>query len=217
MLTKVSSRTRLMLPLLALGVLSGCPDPAGKFDEFGSRVIDGGVAPTADGGPDARPLEMLPDINGDFLMGLSVVIAPDSPVWLRVTNTFTDNGDGTGVVDVVIQPLRYDGDHAAVGEPIVANDIAINSAGQYTVVLTQATIPGEANPITGNDIVGDFNIMGSIKSEDLSCGEVTGMVTSPANIDVAGSTFAMVRIGMGGNLPELLYACPDTTTPDAGR
>jgi hypothetical protein len=216
MLAKLSSRTRLALPLLGLALLSGCPDPSGKFDEFGNRVIDSGMPQPADSGPDATPLDMIPDISGEFLMGMAVVLSPSTPLWFRVTHVMTDNGDGTATVDVTIQPLDYDHPmHIAVGDPLIANDVAINGAGQFTVVLTDAEIPGEANPITGNDLVGDFNIIGTIKSTDRVCGDVTGMVTSPAKIDVTGTTFSSIRI-TGADLPALESACPVETTPDAG-
>lgn len=216
MLAKLSSRTRLALLVLGLAALSGCPDPSGAFDEFGNRVIDSGMPQAADSGPDATPLEEIPDINGDFLMGMATNLGPSTPLWFRVTHVMTDNGDGTATLDVTIQPLDFDDpNHIAVGDPLIANDVAINSAGQFTVVLTDAEIPGEANPITGNDLVGDFNIISTIKSADRVCGDVTGMVTSPATIDVSGTTFSTIRI-TGADLPPLESACPPETTPDAG-
>jgi hypothetical protein len=72
-------------------------------------------------------------------------------------------------------------------------------------------VTGMANPITGGDIVATLTIEGAIQSEDLWCGTVDGMATSPISLPLAGSTFAATRIEAtdAASLPtEVVYACP---------
>ena len=69
-------------------------------------------------------------------------------------------------------------------------------------------IPGEANPITGSDIVA------SIQAEVVPqgspyCGSVDGEVMSPISAPLAGSTHAMTSIESVDALPlEFPVACP---------
>lgn len=205
MLAWLSSASRA-LALGAVATLAACPDPGGTFDKFRDRVIDGSTTDLPSG--------MLEDISGDFLMGFAVIISPTQPLKFQATNQLTMNTDGTGTLDITLQPLDIT-TSAPVGDALVSNDVPVNSAGQFTITLTQANIPGEANPITGNDIVGDFEIVGTIRSVDLACGLVNGNVTAPTMLPVDGSTFAMVRIPAGGPLPPLQTACP-VEMPDAG-
>lgn len=222
-----------------LPCLAACPspDPEAKLDrfidhteeereEFQGQKMDVGGA--------------LADITGTFHFALSSVIAPDFPLQFVVTSTFTPNDDGTGgTLNLEFQPLSLEVGSTTeprefVGDVLPLMNLEVGAGGGFEVDLGTVMVTGEANPITGSDIVSNLVLMGGIQSADLWCGTVSGEVTSPIMQDLAGSTFAAQRIEMTdpASLPgaegqaELLDACPagggggtggdtDTDTGDA--
>ena len=73
-------------------------------------------------------------------------------------------------------------------------------------------VTGAANPVTGSDIEATLVVHGEIIDEDTMCGELTGMLMSPLEFDLAGSTFAAIRLADDGSDPmtlptEFPYRC----------
>jgi len=212
----MKSKSRLVAVFLPAILLSGCTDAAGRFDEFGKRITD--AAPPE---PDAAPIEQLPDINGYFLMSIAVYFIPEKPILFYQENVFTANDDGTGVVDVTVTPLTV-ADRQPIGDPLVSEGVVVSNAGTGAAHFV-GVIPGPANPISGMQIELDCTAHFTIKSENFSCGDVTGSVTRPTLIDVEGSTMGSVRIAedtYGEDLPDPVAACPsedlDAGVEDAG-
>lgn len=182
----------LVVPVAALGfLLGGCPDPGGAFDDFVSRV------PTADGGvtADAPKLDMLPNVQGTFLVGL-VNTALTMPIRFLSTQTVTETSTSYKV-NLSLQPLNKD-TLAPVGTPAVFSNVDVNlETGEFTASLPgMLTIPAEANtllpaPIVAEDVV----IHGRLTSVDGYCGTLEGHVISPLELDLkqAMTTFGAVR------------------------
>lgn len=216
----------LALCVATLAALTGgCTDPKSRFDEFDDRVP---LPQIADAGPDAPPLDMLPDVTGEFLLAFSINISPTTPIQFRMENVLTQNPDGTGVLDTTITPLTVAA-RMNVGTPFVANDVPIAVTGEFSIMSDGVEVPGAANPITGSDIVANVILNGRLRTPDLLCGDLAGMVIEPLMLDLSpGSTFAAIRItpgATGGQLPDPVSACPvdppdagvpDATPPDAG-
>jgi hypothetical protein len=210
-----------MLVLLAAALSTGCPSPeAGeKFQSF--------LDETEEERDDAANVKMdqggsLADVNGDFLLALSAVIAVDLPLQFYATVTFTPTADG-GTVQMNLQPLSLMQGSTTVprqpvGDALTIGPVAVNAAGSFELPISEpVTVTGEANPITGSDIVATLNLSGSIQSADLFCGTVTGAVTEPLDLDLLGSTFAAVRVPSVDMLPtEVVFACPEGGGEESG-
>lgn len=147
--------------------------------------------PTTDG-------PVLDNITGDHLLAVAAVIAPDTPLQFLATVSHEET-----LVRMSLQPLSLDPASTTeprkpVGAPLqVVGEIAPD--GTFVLDLGEVLVTGEANPITGSDIVATMRMEGTVQGPDLWCGDVTGFVTSPLMLDLTGSTFAGTRVT--GELP----------------
>ncbi len=208
----MSSRIRTrgaFLALLALSGLGACVDPKNRFDQFNERVADAGVVNRDGGGG-------LFEIDGEFLLSIGVVFAPDSPLRFVATSAITIEG-GTGTLTLSFQPLAFDtcdGGNGGneVGDPLDSPDLEVDAAGVFQVTHDGASVDGKANPISCGTIVADLVLDGVIESEDLFCGDVSGQAHQPLEVSLDGSTFGAIRIEPGtrgdADLPTPVTACP---------
>lgn len=207
-------RLRLFGCAALMAATTGCPSPEaeGKYKSF--------LDETEEEREDAANVKMdqggsLADINGDFLLALGAVIAPETPLQFYATVTFTPSADG-GMVAMLLQPLSLDPlattvPRVPVGDALSVGPVPVTAAGSFELPIQEPVmVSGMANPITGSDIVATLNLSASIQSEDLFCGTVTGMVTAPLMLDLTGSTFAAVRVPSVDMLPgdPIQSVCP---------
>lgn len=210
--------------LAAIIILSvgACADPKGRFDDFGNRVIDAGGGGTID----ARPVDEVPDISGQFLLTIvPVPIEPDANIHYIADVTMTqDSGDIR--VDLEMRALDFetlellDPDSPDTWEGIPVN----GGTGELDIELAATLIPGRANAaIPGLPVAVTGNIHAVIQSADTWCGDVTGTTQFGSSLD--GSTMGAIRIEpgtLGMDLPAPVRACPgsggdvDAGVPDAG-
>ena len=98
------------------------------------------------------------------------------------------------------------------GEPLVANDVVIDSECQFVAPFEDVFVEGDANPVSGSPIEGDVSVEGTVLRDDFFCGDFNGILTAPIpNLDLAGSTFGAIGIApgtIGAELPERVFACP---------
>jgi len=189
-------------------LLGGCVDAHNRFDEFTERVVDA-QANRIDGNGS------LAEIDGEFLLTIQPSFDANHFLKFVVTSEITIDGDA-GSLNLSVQPLaaeRCDEGNGGneVGDPIVANDLAVDVNGAFELTEDGVMVTMLANDVTCTDIVANLVLNGLIKSEDLYCGEVSGRVTTTgSNLD--GSTFGAIRIEPGtrgdANLPESVKACP---------
>lgn len=146
----------------------------------------------------------LPDITGDHLLALAVVIAPETPLQYLATVVQTPDGDGA-LLDISLQPLSLDigsttEPRQPFGDALVFDDIEVAPDGTFEIQIGALAVAGETNPITGSNVTTSGVVLtGSIVDETSWCGTVTGMITVPLMLDLAGSTFAGTAID--GDLP----------------
>lgn len=193
-----------------LVLLAGCVDPRGRFDDFADRTP---APPDADS-TDAAVVTDLPDVDGTFLLAVNPSISPGNAVQYLVTWDLTEPGTAgaAGDLDGSYQPLRTFGlvsnspERTPVGAPLVVGDVAVDNTASFSARL-MGTLPGMANSVTGQTRPYNIVLAGVIRSADLVCGTVTGMVDV---VDVAGSTFAAIRVTdtTPANLPAPTLACP---------
>ena len=95
-------------------------------------------------------------------------------------------------------PLSTDADaipREPVGDRVDVAAVPYREDGSFAADLGEVTVPGRANPISGTDIVATVVIEVSAlpKKDDLPvrfCGSVSGMVSVPLPLDLAGSSIA---------------------------
>jgi hypothetical protein len=182
--------------------MCGCSDARAKFDDFLSRLPDAAVADTGAG--------VQADVSGEFLYALAASINPDAPLQFIGENQLSYDADGVAHLAVSLQPLAA-GSRAPDGTPIAASDTPLAADSTFDIVFVDVALDGAADAILpGTPIFAPLiHLLGSIRSADLMCGTVTGMVTMPTMLDLAGSTWAAVRIGGdGGALPNPVDTCP---------
>ena len=203
---------------LALAVLTGCPSPdvEGKHDRF--------LDDTEDEREEAQNVKMdvggtLADVTGTFLFALDTVVQPGTPLQFIATTTFTPDGAG-GTIGFDLQPLSLEQGSVTtprepVGDLINVEPVPVDEGGSFEIgSLGTLMVTGMANPITGSDIVAEVSLTGNILSEDIYCGQAAGMVTEPLPLELAGSTFAALRIDATdpASLPDentILLRCPE--------
>ncbi|MCY1063094.1 hypothetical protein [Nannocystis sp. SCPEA4] len=206
-----------LLPLLVSPVvLGGCPDSEAKFNEFLDNTKDDRdfMPPPP---PDVMPAQA--DISGDFLLAVSTVIAPDLPMQFIATNTMTVDENGDTLLDTCLQPLslmqgKVNMPREPIGDPLCYEGIPIVE-GKFDVDAGEVNVTGEANPVTGGEIVATLKMIGSIIDENFYCGDIEGDVSSPLVADLKGSTFAAVRLEDPAMLPlDVTKNCSGDTIRD---
>lgn len=213
----MASRRTVALGFALLGgllALSGCPDPAGSLDEFGKRYdkIHPGTSGATTGAGGGCSAPMAGEIDGEFLFSLSAKLKPKKAIALLMKVTTTDNA-GTLMMGLEATPLSGMDHMTPVDAPIVIPPFAINADGSFDAALGTITVNGDANTITpGSDIMADVHLQGQLCAEkpDFVCGNVTGMVTMPIMLDLAGSTFTMQRVTDMSMLPFPMLDCAMT-------
>ncbi len=200
----------LLSGLLAVGTGCPSPDPAGKFDDFVEQTAEQREEGAL---PDFGAA--LADINGLFHLSVAASLAPTLPLQFVATVDLELAPDGSGgTMTLELQPLSLDPGQTLtprepVGDPFVLSDIAVDAAGTFVIDTGEVMLPGPSNPISGSPIVATLILNGNIQNEDLWCGTADGMVTSPINNPLEGSTFGAVRIEDAANLPdEIVAMCP---------
>jgi hypothetical protein len=198
--------------LLLVATLAGCPDPGGAFDDFASRVPDARMLPEGCPDPTGPPLTPLPDLSGEALFALRLGFAGGAqPVQAIATYDMTVTGN-SGTMDLTLKLIKTSDRTLSSGAAITVNDIAVDQSGLFCIDLGTLQIAADANPLmTGDATAEDVFLIGNIRSADSTCGDVTGMVTSPSMVPLTGSTFGTVRIApgtVGSALPPPVSTCP---------
>ncbi|HET6611587.1 MAG TPA: hypothetical protein VFG83_06350 [Kofleriaceae bacterium] len=205
----------------------GCVDPKARFDDFDDRVID--APPKIE--IDAPVVAEIPDVNGRFLLGLKTNLSDES--FQFVAQVTLDEADG---ISMVLTPLDVDM-RMPVGMMITAPPAAVSNTAQFDSAIGSvanpdepcadpedpglARIPGDANPVSGSDLNVVAVAHGTIRSQDLFCGTVTGKAANLSCLDLGdlNATFAAIRLtddAMGSSLPPPLGECPAGMPVDAG-
>lgn len=214
--------------LCGLGLALACgPDPEGKFNEFVKETRESASAsdshgttgePGTSGEPTTGEAPAV-DINGDFLLAVSTTVDRSKPLQFIATTTVTEMGDKQ-VMKICLQPLTLTQGKVLeprqpIGDPLCFDGVEI-VAGKFTLDAGVVSVTGMANPITGANIVASLIMAGTIKSDDLFCGTVTGEVMEPPVGSIEGSSFAAVRLADVKVLPNpVVIDCDGVSVTDA--
>ena len=200
----------LLLCVLGLGCFSNTvhletdPDTGsdGGDTMASSTGVDTGIDTVSDTGMPTGPQTYLLAYNSSWQPGL--------PFQAVVTAT-----PGSGTVDLTLQWLSLDiGSTTTPRQPVgdvYAYAAVPVDAGTGTFYWDTGIIlvPGAANPITGDDVVGSLQLNAVPAGTPAYCGAAGGTVLMPIELSLDGSTHAMNAISDVSNLPiEFFAACP---------
>jgi len=191
--------------LIALGV-AGCPDTQGEFDAFverWQRANPGADGAIPDGGECTPPDPTA--LDGQYVFALSAVIQRETPILFLTQVTGVANPPS---LQLMFQPLSRTDRRTPVGSPVTLGPFPLAADGTLHAELPPLVVSGEANPITGGEIEAQVTLDGRFcGGSDFQCGTVSGNVTRPIPLDLAGSTFAMERVPSGALPAQPLLNC----------
>ena len=172
------------------------------------------------GEPDLTTGEATPfDLNGDFLLAVSTTVDRSHPFQYIASNSVTEM-NGKQLLSTCLQPLTLQigkilTPRQPLGEPLCFADVELLD-GKFTLDMGNVAIAAMTNPITGSDIaLSSVILAGTVKSDDLYCGTVTGEVTEPPIGSIEGSSFAAVRLTDVKVLPDpVIIDCAGKSTTD---
>ncbi len=200
--------------------VTSCVDPGKLFSDFDNRVVDAGkqvIAGGCNGGE-------IPAIGGEYYLALSPVVAQDALLELIVT-TELDLTVDPALLSLSFQALCTQEDQCTVGQPVgdphVESGIEVNEECGFEANIESIIIAGGANTLSGSEIDGELQLLGTLQADDFYCGIVNGVANvGGAPIPIDNSTFGAIRVPdgtLGDDLPEPIAACPDETPEfDAG-
>ncbi|WP_437315608.1 hypothetical protein [Sorangium sp. So ce385] len=217
MLFSRSIRTTLAsaaLPCFAsAALLLGCADPEGRFGDFEARdttlrehQAGGGGGDGTGGGGEGCPPEP-GAVDGEFFFNLSARISPRTPI-VFVAGLTTEASDGGVSFSMTFQPLEAADRRTPTGPSVEVGPYALSEDGTFTAELPTIVVPGNANPISGGELEATITLSGTLcEPADFVCGDVTGTVARPVNLNLKGSTFAMERITDPSSYPASVINC----------
>lgn len=213
-----------LISLVGAAAFVGCADPEGELKAFASRCEDQVNRGDLDGGTTCDPVRQACEttcttvdeqvIDGTFFFTLSASVADDIPLVFSADVTTALDDAGTLEMTWVLQPLADADRKTPIGAPITVGPIPVVKGG-FKFVADGLAVDGEANPISHSPIAtGALTLLscpaeepgepgGLCEVADFYCGTIpTGTVIKPAQLDIGGSTWTMVRVTSTADYPE---------------
>lgn len=193
---------------LFASLLLGCPDTMGQFEEFIEESDPYRVLPAA--GECTAPI----DLSGSYLLGAAVVVDPVKPLRfkldLEVDLTLLK-------IDGTLQAIAAPPNNGAVAAGTLVGEVYTASAdldgadGGFALDFGSIVVPVEANPILPAPVTANLVLDGCTSTPTSSCGAIQGGITAPAEIPLAGSTWAIVPLPDGADPMSVALesACPE--------
>jgi hypothetical protein len=179
---------------------TGCNQFTGEgCEDTGSQDADAASGVTCTPAPFAA--------EGTYLLGINIFPLDRRDEHPLLISTEIE-ADGSGTFTFTFQPLATDdiiaddgsrtprttGARALVGNAIVVPGVTIGDDRSFSLTVAGLRIVGEANSITGRDILADINLVdANFRDSNFACGSVTGQTSEPINLSLAPSTFAFQR------------------------
>jgi hypothetical protein len=122
-------------------------------------------------------------------------------------------GDSIGL-SMNLQALSAMDRTTPVGDAASVGPYQVEADGRFVADMDPMTIVGEANPITGTEIVSDATLAGTLcEPGDFICGDVTGTAQASIMLNLEGSTFTMQKITDPEMYPEAVINCARDVSP----
>jgi hypothetical protein len=189
---------------------AGCVDTRGAFDDFAARYAETHPS-SGDAGSDAGACATpAPDaLAGRYLLAVAPAFSLDTPI-LFFAHFSAESADSDLVIGLELRALSAADRQTPVGDVLPRREFRV-SGGDVRLDLGELEITGAADPfIPGAAIRTSVVLSGRLCSSasiDLLCGTATGAVTAPAELNLAGSTWAAVRASEAAPLPPIALDC----------
>ncbi len=195
------SRLQTAAAALALTLLTGCPSPEARLDEFLAASEPFRVVPTE------SQCDTRVDITGDYLLAVAAILGPDSPILFDASLTVDTTGE-PWQLSASLTPLD---EQRAPVPPALEGTAELGEDGSFVLDFGEVILPGTANPILpGLDVTTTLIFEGCTLSATVGCGNVDGMISVPVGVPLVGSTFGVVPIGAEGVADlEPVSVCPE--------
>ena len=156
---------------------------------------------TSDGVTSDGPTTGEPGTDADFFLAIyATPVAPTTPFQFLADVTAEGGQLELSLTPLSLDILSVDTPREPLPPPFVVSG-PIAEDGSFTIEIPDLMLIGQANPVTGSDIVASVTLDG-VFEQDRICGQVSGAITVPANIDLTGSYLSGMRID-GGPLPSI--------------
>jgi hypothetical protein len=182
---------------------AGCVEPGDRYQDFLNRSGNRGAGGSDAGRPDGGTCTVLPNsISGNYLLALSIVLAPTKPIVLLTGLTTPPFNGGTGL-SFDAQPLSATDRTTPVGTPLVLGPFPVDANGHFQASVSGLNVTGAANSVTpGAAITADVTLTGNLCGDgSFFCGTVSGHATQPITVSLTGSTFTLTQVTTPGALP----------------
>ncbi|HTQ44826.1 MAG TPA: hypothetical protein VMI75_18825 [Polyangiaceae bacterium] len=210
--------------LLALAVhLLACVDPEKDYNDYVNRTVDAHAPPpvSADSGAETGPL-YAPDAgftSNTYFMSCLTGNAEGDPSKASTsvaTVTFAPKSGGGGTITFGDRALKIDptslADVSGVYYQASPASAPVAPDGSATVTWGNTTIPGDANPVTGMDLVFSSSSMDlQVESETQICGNFSGNLIQPLQTLVTGPCVFRLLPSATAPIPQLQlgdFHCP---------
>ena len=177
------------------GQASGTGDDRAESDGSGGDVLTTGVMTTV--GPiDTGDVPFVGPAPGRYLFVVDTIVAPGLPLqWEARIGRDPDTMTG--------QSLTLDQNSTTSPRELTGGvwdaKFLVEADGSFTIGVVPLAITGNANPITGSDIV---TTEMAFESAGPLCGDlVAGDITQPLPLELLGSTFALIPLDEGDVWP----------------
>lgn len=215
-------------PLFAVGILAivcaSCVDPQQDYNDYANRTADAHTPPplpTFDAG-ETGPM-YAPDAGftgKTFFLSCLTQQAQGDPSKSSVavaTVTYTPNGNGMGGhLDFGDTPLKVGAttiaETPADATFAMSSGATIAADGTGTVTFGMTSIPADANPVTGQNLVfSSSSLAFHIESQTQICANFVGNLTSPTVTQVGGPCAIRYLPSANSAVPQLQlsdFHCP---------
>jgi hypothetical protein len=193
-----------------------CIDPLSDYNDFRSRAS---TQPSNDAGVVDVELTgcaaLLATSPSGTFFGTCLPIITGQPFGLAVQQEITGVEAGAPEIQIAFTLLKIDGTNVAdtVGAMTTVPKAPIASDCTYHLEVGDLTIPAEATTLQAEAKAQGVSLNGLLETEDSSCAELDGKVTSPVPLplDGPGDYCVFRRVPASGVLPAVdmsEYACP---------
>ena len=162
-----TSRSLLAILGLSLGLFSaGCPDPEGRFEDFGDRyeeILNNATTTSSSAGAGGGTCDQgaVGDLDGEYLFALAANIGKKKPILFAATLTTSGGAEGLEF-SLDLQPLLASDRKTHTGTSLVVGPFAIAEDGSFDAQLPTLNVPGNANPISGSDLEATVKLAGGV-------------------------------------------------------
>lgn len=197
---------------------AGCVDSRAALDDFNERYARTHAdASDRDVEPGSCTLPQASDVTGRYLLALSPGFSSKSAILFFADFSAEPSSTEQLRVGLELVAISAADRHTAVGGSVVKKDSTLG-AGSFDLDLGRVDISGLADPFIPNAAIsGTLVLSGRLCATtdtdaastelEILCGTASGNVTAPAALDLAGSTWAAVRIPDSSALPEPVLDC----------